>query len=221
VTAVLIVEDHRAVATGLQLGLAAAGYEVTVTDGDPATLGGMLEQLDGGIVLLDLYLGPHGSGLGLIPTCIDTGATVVVLTSETDPLILAQGYEAGAVAVINKSIPFDDLIAELAAIAAGRSAAAEQQRHEILRAARYARRSRETRLAPFAGLTRREEEVLAMLVDGLQAAAIAEASYVSLSTVRTQIRSILTKLGVGSQLKAVTMAVQAGWAPRRSDAYDG
>ncbi len=52
-----------------------------------------------------------------------------------------------------------------------------------------------------------------MLVDGVRAADIAEASYVSLSTVRSQIRSILAKLGVGSQLTAVSLAIKAGWAP--------
>ena len=41
--------------------------------------------------------------------------------------------------------------------------------------------------------------------------AIARASYVSLPTVRTQIRGILVKLGVGSQLAAVGLAIERGW----------
>jgi Flp pilus assembly pilin Flp len=51
-----------------------------------------------------------------------------------------------------------------------------------------------------------------MLVDGTQAAEIAERSYVSLSTVRSHVKSILAKLGVRSQLAAVSMAKKAGWS---------
>ena len=53
-----------------------------------------------------------------------------------------------------------------------------------------------------------------MLVDGVRADDIAEAAFVSLSTVRSQIRSVLAKLGVGSQLAAVSLAIKAEWAPR-------
>ncbi|MNC95206.1 Bacterial regulatory protein, luxR family [compost metagenome] len=48
-------------------------------------------------------------------------------------------------------------------------------------------------------------------MDGKQAAAIAQDSFVSLATVRTQIRSILMKLDVTSQVAAVALARQHGW----------
>jgi DNA-binding NarL/FixJ family response regulator len=54
--------------------------------------------------------------------------------------------------------------------------------------------------------------VLAGLYDGLAADAIAERDYVSLPTVRSQIRGILQKLGVNSQLAAVASARNAGWS---------
>lgn len=54
-------------------------------------------------------------------------------------------------------------------------------------------------------LTRREREVLDLLTEGLRAAGIAERLVVSMPTVRSQIRSILTKLEVGSQLEAVAL----------------
>ena len=54
-------------------------------------------------------------------------------------------------------------------------------------------------------LTAREREVLDGLVAGKRAAAIAEESVVSLATVRAQIRAILAKLGVSSQLEAVAL----------------
>ena len=57
----------------------------------------------------------------------------------------------------------------------------------------------------------RECEVLAALIDGLSAEEIAETQYVALTTVRSQIRAVLQKLGVRSQLAAVAQANRVGW----------
>jgi two-component system, NarL family, nitrate/nitrite response regulator NarL len=54
----------------------------------------------------------------------------------------------------------------------------------------------------------REHEIVDCLVDGLRAGAIAQRYTVSVATVRTQIRSILAKLEVSSQLEAVALARQ-------------
>jgi len=56
-----------------------------------------------------------------------------------------------------------------------------------------------------ARLTPREREVLELLATGMRAADVAEHGWRSLPTVRTQIRSILVKLGVTSQLEAVAL----------------
>jgi DNA-binding NarL/FixJ family response regulator len=60
--------------------------------------------------------------------------------------------------------------------------------------------------ANFERLTQREAIVLGALVDGLTADEIAGAHFVALTTVRSQIRAVLHKLGVRSQLAAVALA---------------
>jgi two-component system, NarL family, nitrate/nitrite response regulator NarL len=50
------------------------------------------------------------------------------------------------------------------------------------------------------------------LMRGAKARDICTQSFVSMPTVRSQIRSILTKLGVTSQLAAVALAYQSGWS---------
>jgi two-component system nitrate/nitrite response regulator NarL len=70
-------------------------------------------------------------------------------------------------------------------------------------------------LLEFERLTRREEEVLSALMRGAKARDICVQSFVSMPTVRSQIRSILTKLGVTSQLAAVALAYQNGWSSTR------
>ena len=213
-TRVLIVEDHRLVSQGLELGLRAEGFEVASTDGAPAALPALLARFAPDVVLLDLYLADGLSGISLVPMLRAPGRTVIVLTAETEPTILARALEAGADAVLGKTVPFPQLIREIVAIPRGQSVEAGIRRSQVMHEARVAAQERSRRLAPFAALTPREEAVLSMLVDGILAADIAEASYVSLSTVRSQIRSILAKLGVGSQLAAVSLAIKAGWMPR-------
>jgi two-component system nitrate/nitrite response regulator NarL len=62
-------------------------------------------------------------------------------------------------------------------------------------------------------LTSREQQVLTALMDGTTAVEIARQFFMSPSTVRHHIRSILLKLNVNSQLAAVVAAYQAGWPP--------
>ena len=61
-------------------------------------------------------------------------------------------------------------------------------------------------------LTARERQVLAALMEGKSCEVIADSWFVSLATVRTQIRAVLTKLGVGSQLAAISLAFRSGWS---------
>ena len=73
-------------------------------------------------------------------------------------------------------------------------------------------RARRAKLAPFDVLTEREKYVLSELMDGHCADEIARRASVSISTVRSQIKAILQKLGVNSQLAVAALARQAGWA---------
>ena len=62
-------------------------------------------------------------------------------------------------------------------------------------------------------LTDREQEVLALLVEGLSNAEIAERLVISLSTVKFHVRGILTKLGVTSRTEAVALALKNDLVP--------
>lgn len=62
-------------------------------------------------------------------------------------------------------------------------------------------------------LTPAEARILWRLMHGSSVAEIAEAHVVSVETVRSQIRALLTKLEAGSQLAAVALAWRAGWSP--------
>lgn len=103
-------------------------------------------------------------------------------------------------AVVDADQPFADLVAALDRLLRLSPAA-----HDAARLA-AALRGRENEARRFSALTPRERDVLGELLAGRSAARIAEADQVSLATVRSHIRAVLTKLGVSSQLAAVALA---------------
>jgi two-component system nitrate/nitrite response regulator NarL len=163
------------------------------------------------LVLLDLDLGLRVGGVDLVAPLQELGPRVLVLTGSTDRLVHARCLEAGAAGVASKAEPFDQLLGAIRRAARGEPAIGRLRRLELLEELRRSRSARTERLAPFERLTPKEASVLAALAEGRSADEIARASFVSLPTVRTQIRGILVKLGVGSQLAAVGMAIEHGW----------
>src|SRR3546814_16114788 len=87
------------------------------------------------------------------------------------------------------------------------------EREDLLADLRQRRADESERLAPFEKLTEREREVLAGLMQGLAAEALANELFVSMATMRSHIRSILSKPGVRSQLAAVARSQASAWPP--------
>jgi NarL family two-component system response regulator LiaR len=58
------------------------------------------------------------------------------------------------------------------------------------------------------GLTPREREVLALMVEGLNNPEIAERLVVSRSTAKAHVSNILSKLGVSNRAEAIALALQ-------------
>jgi DNA-binding NarL/FixJ family response regulator len=208
----LLVDDHKLLADTLQAALCMAGFDTEVAPcGTAAEVLAAAADLRPSLVVLDLELDAAGHGCDLVGPLRALGADVVVLTGTTDRIELARCLEAGALGVVSKADGFAGVLAHIRRAAAGESVTPVNDRMQLLTELDASRRADQRRRAPFEKLSEREREVLRMIVEGEQAAAIAKASYVSLATVRTQIRSILMKLAVTSQVAAVALARQHGW----------
>jgi DNA-binding NarL/FixJ family response regulator len=214
----VIVEDHELLATSLVLALRQRGLEAQTVDGLAAdAIVDTVRALAPILVLLDLDLGPaRGSGLELIRPLIAAGGRVVMMTGVVERVRLAACIEAGAVGIVGKTAGFAELVDAIRRAAAGEELLTASQRRAFLSELDASRRADRDRLAPFTALTPREQAVLARLVAGELAETIAARSYLSVGTIRSQIKSILRKLGVSSQLAAVALARNAGWS-RSSD----
>jgi DNA-binding NarL/FixJ family response regulator len=210
---IAIVEDHELLADSLAFALSGGGLEAVVIR--PTSEREVLQsvfELSPRVVLLDLHLGALGSGLKLIEPLRALKVDVICVTGETSRAVWGACIESGAAGIVSKAVPFDELVERIGAVLAGDAAISVNEREALLYAVRQHRADERVRLEPFKRLTVRECEVLHELMEGLPAETIAQRGYVSLTTVRSHIRAILQKLGVGSQLAAVTMAVRANWS---------
>jgi DNA-binding NarL/FixJ family response regulator len=212
---VLVVEDHALLAQSLVIALGAEGCTAQVADlVDRATLLQQVRTQRPAVVLLDLDLGGAlGDGVSLVQPLTALGARVLVVTGTTDRVRLAETVEKGAVGFLSKTVPFERLLSTVVDVVAQRVVLSTAQRYELMAELRAARAAHNRDLAPFQSLTPRERMVLTGLAHGHRAEVIAEAAVVSEATVRSQIRSVLTKLGVNSQLEAVALAWTVGWFP--------
>lgn len=216
-TGILLVEDHAIIKQALSLALQQKGMRVmTAVDLTPDAVLALAEKVRPDVVLLDFWLGEADS-LPMIPPLRELGAEVIVLTGTTDPRSLGDCISAGALGIVSKSESLERLAQAIVDAMSGTSVMRPAEREALVEAAARARQEDEQRLAPFAGLTARERLVLGHLMNGQAAEDISRLEYVSLATVRSQIRGVLQKLGVNSQLAAVTLAQQAGWEPGIGD----
>lgn len=165
-----------------------------------------------GLALLDIDSVEPATCIDCVGVLRDEGVPVAVMGGRSDAYLLGECVDAGAACVVDKASPVTTLSRDIDRLLAGEVVLGQDRRVALTGAYRREARARRDRLAPFDVLTRREQQVLAELMSGHGADAIARRASVSTSTVRSQIRAILQKLGVSSQLAAAAMASQAGWS---------
>lgn len=204
----LLVEEHSLFALGLEMALSERNWDVQTTSGPTiADIVAHSEQFEPECVLVDLHIGGRlGNGVELIGSLVASGAKVVVLTAERRRMALAVLLDAGAAGWIGKAVSLDEVDATMRQVLNGSAVIGRADRAALLDELRRERAGTVRASTTFEHLTRCEALVLRALIDGHSAAEIAEANFVSLATVRSQIRSVLQKLGVRSQLAAVALA---------------
>lgn len=210
---ILLVEDDELFRLGLRVRLQEEiGLEIVAEaeDGDTAVELAARHQLD--IVLLDLAL----PGIGGIEACRQINEQqpslpILVLTSVYQKSLVTQLIQVGVQGYCLKGIAAETLVWAIRSVAAGASWWDKTATTEI-RAAVKSNTSNVKELAPAqklaASLSRREQEVLAMLAAGKSNQEIASHLYIAPTTVRVHIHTILQKLNVRSRTQAVVLAIQ-------------
>jgi two-component system, NarL family, nitrate/nitrite response regulator NarL len=215
---VLIIEDHALFSESLELALSIEGYDVRriplpAARGSSNHLLSSATRLRPRIALLDLDLGPLGDGVRLITPLVQAGIHVVVVTGSIDKARWGESLRYGARTVLAKTQPLNDILATVRRINQGLPVMDRVEREQLIQLWRDQREKLQVLVDRLQLLTPREQVVLGQLMKGHQVREIAHQSVVSEATVRTQVKSILAKLEVSSQLGAVGLAHEIGWRP--------
>ncbi len=214
-TRVAIVEDHLLFAESLEVALSLQGHDVqriTLAAGmTSSTLLAALLKTRPRVVLLDLDLGAAGSGVRLIQPLVRSGAQVVVVTGDSDRARWGECLVYGARGVLDKASSLNTILAAIRKVGEGRALMTHEERDALIRGFQVGCREDSQMRERLDDLTPREQEVLGHLMLGHPVRDIARQFVVSEATVRTQVKSILTKLDVSSQLAAVGAAHQVRW----------
>jgi DNA-binding NarL/FixJ family response regulator len=220
---VLLVDDHALLTDAVAAALRAEGIDARIAGLDSRQ--DLIESVDGDppdLILLDLELGGAiGDGAALVRPFVRAGARVLVVSASRRRAQVGTAIEQGAVGHLTKSEPLHELIETIVAAARGEDVMNPAHRQAILQDLWAMREQESEALEPFERLTAREQQVLRELGNGKVVSTIAEEWVVSEATVRSQVRAVLSKLGVTSQLEAVALALRVGWlvdARRRREA---
>ena len=193
---VLIVDDHAVVRHGLKSALKSHGYEVVAEAGSIHEAQAFMAQTNPDAIIVDINL-PDGSGFDLVAWSrkISPKIAIVVLTLNDGKDYVRSAKSAGANAYIVKSAPLSDLIAALDfAISSPTSFSSKHI----------------TPTGVDSGLSPREIDVLQSINHGLSNTAIATNLYISVSTVKTHVSSILRKLDADNRVQALAIARERG-----------
>jgi NarL family two-component system response regulator LiaR len=165
------------------------------------------EQQQPDVVLMDLQL-PGTDGLGILDIIKNNypAIKVLVLTSYHDPSLIERALQKGASGYLLKDVSAYDLAGAIRSASQGRSILTNEIAESLMQ---VVRQRKDTGFE----LTKREKEVLVLLVEGLSNFEIAERLLVSYSTVKFHVGRILSKLGAPSRSMAVTLAWQHRLVP--------
>ena len=216
---VIIVEDHDMARLGLSVILGnSPNIEITgmYADGQEGVDNAL--KLNPDVVIMDIGL-PTIDGIEATKKikAVNPAIKVLMYTSRENEDEVLDSFQAGADGYITKGATAEQTVSALTAVSEGagwldpaiakivltnirRTSATSEKRGEI-----------NYKLGKnLYGLTEREMEVLALIVDGLTNPQIADKLFISISTTKTHVHSILQKLYVESRSKAITMAMKEG-----------
>lgn len=200
---VLLVDDHGMVRSGLKAFLSAFNdLELAgeASSGEEALA--MCREVMPDVVLMDLVMpGMDGAAATSAIKEAYPDIQVIVLTSFREEELVQKALKAGAIGYLLKNIGADELVSAIRAASVGQPTLAPEATQALIRA-----NTKPT--APGTDLTEREVEVLKLMVEGMNNPEIAERLFVSRSTAKFHVSSILSKLGVASRTEAVAYALQ-------------
>lgn len=207
---VLIVDDHKLFRQGL-ISLMRTREDLVEVVGEAQTgreAVQMVERLQPDVVLMDIYM-PDGDGLQATKEIRQRfpRVSVVMLTSSESDEHLYEAVQMGAAGYLLKSLDATELFDLLTGVIRGEAAMTRAMATRLLKGVAQRSADAEKGEEP---LTERELTVLRLVARGASNPEIAEALFITVNTVKSHIKSILSKLHLENRTQVAAYAVRAG-----------
>ena len=161
------------------------------------------------VVLMDIRM-PELDGIEATRRILaaDKAARILILTTFDLDEYIYEALKAGASGFVLKDDPPEQLIAAVRTVAAGDALLSPTITRRVIE--KFARIPRPAPPKELDELTAREHEVLRLIAAGRSNAEIAQALFISETTVKTHVTHVLQKLGLRDRVQLVVLAYQTG-----------
>ena len=205
---VMIVDDHPIVRDGLRKMLPVFDDLELIGEAEngQAALAGCRRMVPD-VILMDILM----AGMNGIPATRAIleefpQVKIVILTSYPGDDVVKEALEAGAIGYLLKNATIDTIANAIRAAYAGQPTLAPEAMQALVRI-------QSSPSKPGNDLSKRELDVLALIVEGLSNEEIAERLVISPSTAKHHVGACIQKLGAANRAHAVALALKHGLVP--------
>ena len=205
---VLCVDDHELLRRGIRSSLRSFDdIELVAEAGDGQEALAICAKTNPDVILMDIVLAGEMDGVATIRVVRERFPQIQIVALGTfyDRKLVQSVMQAGAIGYLVKGVSGEEVAEAIRAAHAGRPALATEAVAALLQPERS-----ESGLGY--DLTKREREVLALLVEGLSNAEIAAQLHITVAAVKYHVSNILSKLGATNRTEAAALARQHGLA---------
>jgi DNA-binding NarL/FixJ family response regulator len=210
---VLLCDDQALVRSGFRMILdAREDIEVVGEAEDGRQVIELARRIDPDVILMDVRM-PNVDGVEATRRLVEAGsrARILILTTFDLDEYVYKALRSGASGFLLKDVQPAQLVDAIRVVAAGEALLAPSVTRRLLDRFADALPGDEAKPPPaLESLTERELEVLKLLAGGLSNAELAEQLFLSETTVKSHISSVLRKLGLRDRVQAVVLAYEAG-----------
>jgi len=205
---IIIADDHRLVIDGLLLMLGEAEDMKCV--GEAANGREALSLLEGAsadVLLLDINM-PEMDGLECCRIVKERHplVKVLVLSMMRELSLVKAMLKQGASGFLLKNAGKDEVLEAIRTVASGKQAFSAEVMESLMNS--FSNKPAKTSASPFPTISRREKQILQLIVDERTTSEIAEVLFISFGTVETHRRNLLLKLNARNTAGLVKSALE-------------